>query len=506
MSDYKPPLGAVPTPSAPPASTALAVQPLRMADRGLALQSLDDIKTIASEIIKSGLAPKSYTRAEQVVAAVMMGRELGLPPMASLRTIAVIHGTPSVWGKGSYALAMEHPCYQDHEVTWQEKPGEPETELPPEFDFMKDIPMTFRCICRVWRKGKEKPFTQKFSVNDARAAGLWMMTGGTEDKPVDMPWKKYWSTMLYHKAVGNAFEMAIPEAFIGLVNASPAELKAIAMDDGDPDPASPSVASFPTAPITLTRPAPAAPKDDVIDAQAVPATPTTPDAIPEKPATTRKKKVETQEIDPQEKSSQPAVPSDAPSQEKPKKLTVNQLMAEFRENRPEHAELSRMTQDDKGQRWVKCECGASYKVDDSTSVPLFLQVEPGNGTCEGEEAPASSPAVAPAEPKSYVQTPCPGLSATHQSLNDEICSGTKSEVADCFDLLKKKLSNTKVQPALGEIQWMVENAIVRRLSMERNMTGITLVAGWINDVKSKMPAERIEALRLLLSQAQSASK
>ena len=92
MSQFTPPLGVPstqPTPGQPAPeqpSKALVPSPaLKMGDRGLIVRERIDLFRIADDIIAGGLAPKGYTKREQLVSAFMMGAELGLPPTASLR-------------------------------------------------------------------------------------------------------------------------------------------------------------------------------------------------------------------------------------------------------------------------------------------------------------------------------------------------------------------------------------------------------------------------------------
>jgi hypothetical protein len=57
---------------------------------GLQFRSLDEVKNWGKEIVKSGLTPLKTP--EAVVAAIMMGKELGLEPMISVNNIIPING------------------------------------------------------------------------------------------------------------------------------------------------------------------------------------------------------------------------------------------------------------------------------------------------------------------------------------------------------------------------------------------------------------------------------
>lgn len=80
-------------------------------NQGIKIHDLESAYRIAYMVIKAGLAPKSLVdgkNAEQQAAAIcavlLMGVELGLPPMQSLQGIACINGQLAVWG--DTALAM----------------------------------------------------------------------------------------------------------------------------------------------------------------------------------------------------------------------------------------------------------------------------------------------------------------------------------------------------------------------------------------------------------------
>src|SRR5271169_5043266 len=63
--------------------------------------------TFSEYLAKSDLAPKDFKdKPANVLIALQMGAELGLPPMAALQNIAVINGRPSLWGDAALAVVM----------------------------------------------------------------------------------------------------------------------------------------------------------------------------------------------------------------------------------------------------------------------------------------------------------------------------------------------------------------------------------------------------------------
>ncbi|MBC7644231.1 MAG: hypothetical protein H7123_03825, partial [Thermoleophilia bacterium] len=57
-------------------------------------------------------------------AAILMGDELGLSPLAAFRSIYVVHGTPALYARGMVALAQSH----GHEV-WTQKTTDAEVTV-----------------------------------------------------------------------------------------------------------------------------------------------------------------------------------------------------------------------------------------------------------------------------------------------------------------------------------------------------------------------------------------
>lgn len=169
---------------------AIAVQQPKVMTRfGVPLATLDEAWRMATAIAGSELAPKDYKgKPDNCLIAMQMGAEIGLPPMAAIQNIAVINGRPSVWGDGLLGVIVSHPEYEDHSE-YTEGEGDLKT-----------------AICRFKRKGKEWK-EAKFSVADARKAGLWGKEG---------PWTKYPDRMLKMRARGFAARDSFPDALRGI--------------------------------------------------------------------------------------------------------------------------------------------------------------------------------------------------------------------------------------------------------------------------------------------------
>src|SRR3990172_134292 len=82
----------------------------------IAPQSIEEVFRLASAIAAAGFAPKSYgTDANKITVGIIHGMEVGLTPMAALQSIAVINGTPTIWGDGALALVRASGHLEDIE-------------------------------------------------------------------------------------------------------------------------------------------------------------------------------------------------------------------------------------------------------------------------------------------------------------------------------------------------------------------------------------------------------
>jgi hypothetical protein len=151
----------------------------------------------------SGMVPKAYDgKPENIMVAWMMGADLGLGHTASLQNIAVINGTPSVFGDAQLAIAK----------------GSGEIESISEFyegdQFLKDGKENddFTAVCVVKTKDGNIT-TERFSVKDAKIAKLWMKKGAQGG---ESPWCGYWRRMMKMRARSWALRDSVPGALKGI--------------------------------------------------------------------------------------------------------------------------------------------------------------------------------------------------------------------------------------------------------------------------------------------------
>jgi hypothetical protein len=165
--------------------------------RGLALASFDDAFRFATMVAKSDFAPKDFKgKPESCLLAIQHGSEIGLSPMQSLQNIACINGRPAIWGDAALAVAMASPVC---EYVTEKIDGDGDAMV---------------ATCEAKRRGYEKPTVARFSVADAKKAGLWGKSG---------PWSQYSRRMLQLRARGFALRDAFPDVLKGLVTAEEAQ-------------------------------------------------------------------------------------------------------------------------------------------------------------------------------------------------------------------------------------------------------------------------------------------
>lgn len=152
------------------------------------LQIAGNAIQIAEMMGRSQIVPPAYRgKPADIAAAIMLGAEVGLPPIQALRSIAVINGRPSLWGDAALAVVMAHPDFEDIKETLS---GDGKL-----------------ATCTIKRKGRE-PCTRTFSIEEARRAKLLGKKG---------PWQEYQNRMMQMRARGFCMRDCFPDALSGIV-------------------------------------------------------------------------------------------------------------------------------------------------------------------------------------------------------------------------------------------------------------------------------------------------
>lgn len=172
---------------------------MKFGDRGLILQTVHDLATFAKKAYESGLVPEAFKSAEQVFVCLQMGAELGLKPMAALRTICVINGRPSLWGDGMLGVVRASGLLTSIEELIE---GEGDKMV---------------AICRTTRKDDGSQIERRFSVDDAKTAGLW--AGANSRTPKLSPWTKFPKRMIQMRARGFCLRDHFADILSGMATA-----------------------------------------------------------------------------------------------------------------------------------------------------------------------------------------------------------------------------------------------------------------------------------------------
>jgi hypothetical protein len=165
--------------------------------RGFAPATITEAMEFSKMLADSTMVPRAYQgKPQDIMVCVQWGYEIGLAPMQALQNIAVINGKPSVYGDAAMALVQASAVCEDVQEYFEGE-GTPNPVA----------------VCVAKRRGR-KEVVAKFSVEDAKRAGLWGKTG---------PWQAYPKRMMQMRARGFALRDAFPDVLKGLITAEEAQ-------------------------------------------------------------------------------------------------------------------------------------------------------------------------------------------------------------------------------------------------------------------------------------------
>jgi hypothetical protein len=129
---------------------------------------------LAKLIADSDLAPKDYKgKPGNVLIAVQMGQEVGLPPMSAIQNIAVINGKPGLYGDVGKSILLAAGFIIEE-------------------DDVEVIKKTGMGRCKITRPG-HPPVERTFSRDSAKTAGLIGKQGPWSQYPERMmAWRAFW--------------------------------------------------------------------------------------------------------------------------------------------------------------------------------------------------------------------------------------------------------------------------------------------------------------------------
>jgi len=179
-------------------------------------RSIEEMWRVSKMVVRAGLAPASLIANKSgddavsaVAVAIMSGAELGMKPMAALRSFTVINGKPALYGDGLINV-----------IRASGKAAFLRTGCE-----IRDGQMVGWCEAKRADTGEEKRV--EFSQADAIRAKLWSdqaritkrrKDGGTYEADNDSPWYKYPQRMLPWRAAGYCLRELFADVLGGIAD------------------------------------------------------------------------------------------------------------------------------------------------------------------------------------------------------------------------------------------------------------------------------------------------
>lgn len=139
----------------------------------------------------------------KIATAILAGQEAGLPPVYSVRNIAIINGQASMWGDALMALVQASGKIEDYKVR------EIGTSFDKDNTDVAKWPLDFGFNVSIKRRNQETPYIGTYTVGDAKRAGLWLNTKKE-------PWIKHPLRMLEIRAYTRPLRKGFADVLAGL--------------------------------------------------------------------------------------------------------------------------------------------------------------------------------------------------------------------------------------------------------------------------------------------------
>jgi RecT family len=146
----------------------------------------DRLKEEATYALKSGILPAAINTPEKAIAIALMGKELGLPVMASLTGLFVVNGKVQL--SGALMLRLIYERVPGAIVTVLSSPDKALTE----------------CVVEMSRPG-QKPMQFRYTLDEAKRAGFLSK----------QPWQNHPATMLRWSAIRTGARIVFADALAG---------------------------------------------------------------------------------------------------------------------------------------------------------------------------------------------------------------------------------------------------------------------------------------------------
>lgn len=159
------------------------------------------MKEQAGMLVKTGFLPSAIKTAEQAVAIMLKGKELGIPSMYALSNIAVIQGKPVA--NAELMLALIYRDHGDRAILFLHSGAD-------------------ECTIAYRRRSWTEAQSYSFTIEDARKAGLLG----------NQTWQKYPAAMLRARCVSAVARMAFPDSIGGMYTPEELGAQVVVNDEG----------------------------------------------------------------------------------------------------------------------------------------------------------------------------------------------------------------------------------------------------------------------------------
>lgn len=164
-------------------------------------ENLTEAVRYADMLIQSKLLPERFNTAASVLVAMQYALELNLKPLTSMKNIAVVKGTPCLFGDLPLALCQGSGMMEYIREYYLDKDGQ---EISPANRNISAEAVA--AICSVKRRGDGYVHETFFTLDDAKQAGL--MNSPT--------WKSYPKRMLRYRARSQALKDKFADCLNGI--------------------------------------------------------------------------------------------------------------------------------------------------------------------------------------------------------------------------------------------------------------------------------------------------
>ena len=178
---------------------------IAISSRGL-VEAKDNAELLryCAALVRAEMVPDRFDTPQKLFGALMFVRSVGLQDVA-IRQIAIIHGTPSMFGDLPLALVQKSGKLKSLSERWFDK--EYKEICFENKNLNADV---YGAVCFIQREGENERESYSFTIDDAIQAGLY------PDKNSHKPWMRYTRIMLRYKARSIALKSKFADLISGV--------------------------------------------------------------------------------------------------------------------------------------------------------------------------------------------------------------------------------------------------------------------------------------------------